>query len=265
MQARDDIPAARIAVAPRLFGGDAAAGGAWTRQQVFFERTLLDRLADVGALVVGTGLAATPARATSAAIAYAQCCDGLLLQGGTNLARSADDLTPLDRARDAFEFALLEAFRALGKPVLGICRGLQLINVAYGGTLRDLDATEAKHHSDPPAYAAHAHRVSFSEGGRLAQLYGIAGGRVSSAHRQAVARLGDGLVVEATCEADSCIEAVRADADAFVLGVQWHPEFDHDGDGRIAGAHLLHHFVDSARDGPPRGSRPPPRSDDTTR
>ena len=120
MQARVDLPAARIAVAPRLFGGDAGTGGAWTRQQVFFERTLLDRLADAGALVVGTGLAATPARTRSTANAYAQCCDGLLLQGGTNLARSADDLTPLDRARDAFEFALLEAFRALGKPVLGI-------------------------------------------------------------------------------------------------------------------------------------------------
>jgi putative glutamine amidotransferase len=149
--------------------------------------------------------------------------------------------------------------------VLGICRGLQLINVACGGSLRDLDATEANRHSDPPAYAAHAHGVSFSEGGRLARLYGVAGGCVSSAHRQAIARLGDGLVVEATCEADGCIEAVRADADAFVLGVQWHPEFDHEGEGRIAGAHLLRHFVDAARDGPSSGDGPPPRSDDTAR
>ncbi|MBA8882782.1 gamma-glutamyl-gamma-aminobutyrate hydrolase family protein [Dokdonella fugitiva] len=247
MSAPDTVPATRIAVAPRLFGGDASAGGGWTRQQLFFERTLLERLADAGALVVGTGLAKDGARAAAAARAYAHWCDGLLLQGGTNLARSPDDLTPLDRARDGFEFALLDAFRTLGKPVLGICRGAQLVNVACGGSLRDLDPVEARRHSDPSAYAAHQHAVSFSDGGLLARLHAAAGGLVCSAHRQAVARVGDGLVVEATCVEDGVVEAVRAREEPLLLGVQWHPEFDHRADGRIDGALLLRHFVDAAR------------------
>ena len=86
-----------------------------------------------------------------------------------------------------------------------------------------------------------------ASGGLLARLHAAAGGLVCSAHRQAVARVGDGLVVEATCVEDGVVEAVRAREEPLLLGVQWHPEFDHRADGRIDGALLLRHFVDAAR------------------
>ena len=158
--------------------------------------------------------------------AFAACMDGLLQVGGD---------------------AIIAERVAAGKPVLGICRGAQLVNVACGGSLRDLDPVEARRHSDPSAYAAHQHAVSFSDGGLLARLHAAAGGLVCSAHRQAVARVGDGLVVEATCVEDGVVEAVRAREEPLLLGVQWHPEFDHRADGRIDGALLLRHFVDAAR------------------
>jgi putative glutamine amidotransferase len=107
--------------------------------------------------------------------------------------------------------------------------------------LRALCVEEIARHSVPAVYAGLDHDVSLSPGGLRADVYGVRRGRVSSAHRQAIARLGDGLAVEAIAEADGCIEAIRAHASRFVVGVQWHPEFD--GDGRLAGRRLLDHFV----------------------
>ena len=128
-----------------------------------------------------------------------------------------------------FEMELLEGFLAQGKPVLGICRGCQLLNVAFGGTLYQDIATQrldAKNHVDAELYDQHNHMIVFEPGSRLAALYGEhKGGRVTSIHHQAVDRIGADLRVEARAAEDGLIEAIRASGSHFVAGVQWHPEF----------------------------------------
>lgn len=234
----------RIAVAPRLFAGEQGARGAWRQQQLFFERTLLERLTDAGALVVGTCLPRSPTLATRIANAYAGACDGLLLQGGGNIASTpAEALSEHDLARDRFELDLVAAFIAADKAVLGICRGMQLLNVAFGGSLRALPEAQAAHHSNPAIYAAHAHDVELNDDGYLVRLFGARRGRVCSAHRQAVHRLGNGLEQEAACPDDGCIEAIKSSRHRYVLGVQWHPEFDTATQGRLGGDVLLGDFV----------------------
>lgn len=241
----------RIAVAPRLFAGACDAAGAWRRQQLFFEQTLLERLLAAGALIVGTCLPRSAALARRVAQAYADDCDGLVLQGGTNLGAgpAREELTALDHARDRFEYDLLAAFVAADKPVIGICRGMQLINVAFGGTLQALPEVRATHHSDPAIYHGHSHAVELVAAGYLAGLYEAQRGVVSSAHRQATLRIGAGLDVEAVCLVDAQVEAIRSTAHRYVVGVQWHPEFDHAAQGRLCGARLLRDFVANARIG----------------
>ena len=164
---------------------------------------------------------------------YAEYLDGLLLQGGADVSPKAYGEEPLkpewggDPVRDAYELELLHEFMEAGKPVLGVCRGMQLINVALGGTLhQDLPTLcpgATVHESGD--YDHNDHPVSFAEGGRLANWFaGVAGGRVVSIHHQAVNRLGRDIAVEAQAE-DGIIEAIRWNGRSFVFGVQWHPEF----------------------------------------
>jgi putative glutamine amidotransferase len=168
---------------------------------------------------------------------FAASLDGLILQGGSDIdpAFYGEPLTharsPIDAERDRFEIALLQAFVAAGKPVFGICRGLQLINVACGGTLYQdlhLDAATSEAHHVHDLYDEHVHEVRIAPGSWMASLYGgVRGGRVNSIHHQGIKQLGSGLVAEAWAE-DGVIEALRGSGDSFVAGVQWHPEFhDH--------------------------------------
>ena len=126
--------------------------------------------------------------------------------------------------------ALIKTMLALGRPVFGVCRGLQEINVAFGGTLRrDLGTTVLPHHSaDGVAFDAmfdHEHPVRLTGGGVLAGAFGRDALTVNSVHYQGVDRLGNGLSVEAQAP-DGMVEAVSALIDgAPVLAVQWHPEW----------------------------------------
>lgn len=167
---------------------------------------------------------------------YAQWLDGLVLMGGSDLWPGSYGEAPLqerwqgDRVRDEYEMALARAFVALGKPVFGVCRGLQLLNVAFGGTLWQDIATqrpEARAHRDAALYDRLFHRVEFEPGTRLAQLYaGHHGSVVNSVHHQGIKDLARDFVVEARCPDDGTIEAVRwAGGDTYVAAVQWHPEF----------------------------------------
>jgi len=138
---------------------------------------------------------------------------------------------PVDSARDTLSAALIRAAIASGKPVFGICRGLQEINVALGGTLRDLRAGDGagRHHAaenaDLDEMFGHVHPVAVPAGSVLAGVTGSDGFTVNSVHFQAIDRLAPGLVVNATGP-DGIVEAIAAtDTLAPVLAVQWHPEW----------------------------------------
>ncbi|KDN21593.1 gamma-glutamyl-gamma-aminobutyrate hydrolase family protein [Amycolatopsis rifamycinica] len=132
---------------------------------------------------------------------------------------------PADPARDELALRVLPAALLAGVPVLGICRGLQELNVALGGTLRDLPGDEHREDLSLPRDRQYlpAHEVHLSEGGVLRQLLGYASVPVNSLHHQAIDRLAPDLRVEAVA-ADGVVEAASA-GDAFCLAVQWHPEW----------------------------------------
>lgn len=166
--------------------------------------------------------------------------DGLLLTGTpSNVdpalygeAGAADAAGPFDPGRDAMTAALIEAMVELKKPVFGVCRGFQEINVAFGGTLRrdaasspDLIAHHAPEGGRLDEAFAHVHAVSLEPGGLLARAFGKPDLTVNSVHYQALGRLADELQVEARAP-DGVVEAVSARPNgAPVLAVQWHPEW----------------------------------------
>ena len=162
--------------------------------------------------------------------------DGLLLTGSpSNVepARYGDEQAgdgPFDAARDAMTKALVDAMLALGRPVFGVCRGFQELNVAFGGTLRrDLGRTALPHHAPESvsfeAMFAHQHPVHLAPGGILAAAFGREALTVNSVHFQGVDRLASSLTVEAHAP-DGVVEAVSARINnAPVLAVQWHPEW----------------------------------------
>jgi putative glutamine amidotransferase len=165
---------------------------------------------------------------------YVALLDGLVLQGGADIDPTVygetptDVLGPTDSIRDRFELELLRAFAAADKPVLGVCRGMQLINVAYGGTLhQDLQHAQVGEyaHRKLDLYDQHMHDIELLPDGWLSSIYESgASCRVNSIHHQGIKRLGEGLIVEAA-STDGVIEAFRHSALSFMVGVQWHPEF----------------------------------------
>jgi len=151
--------------------------------------------------------------------------DALCLSGGPDLhpslygAEPSDALGPTDVAMDRAELSLAAAALARGLPVLGICRGHELLNVAYGGTLhQDVDG----HRQTAPGTQT-AHEVAIEPGSRLAALLGVTGGRVNSFHHQAVDVLGRGLRAVAWAP-DGVVEGLEDPAAPWVVGVQWHAE-----------------------------------------
>jgi len=158
--------------------------------------------------------------------------DGIVLSGGSDVdpaSYGADntDSTDSHAEVDIFEIALVRATRDQGKPLLAICRGLQLLNVAMGGTLNQEVTSKGGIHDlisrDHEEMNARRHVVTFEEGSLLSGIYGASEVKVNTLHHQGVARLADGLVVEARTD-DGLVEAARCDGDWWALGVQWHPE-----------------------------------------
>lgn len=188
---------------------------------------------------------------------YARWLDGLVLMGGSDMWPGHYGEEPLqpqwagDRVRDEYETALARAFVAQGKPVFGVCRGLQVLNVAFGGSLLQDIATLKPHalpHRNAELYDRNFHTVEFVPGSRLAQLYpGVSRATVNSVHHQGIARLAEQFVVEAVCPDDEMIEAVRWSGPGYVAAVQWHPEFHRSGDGVIDDAPILRDFLAAAR------------------
>jgi putative glutamine amidotransferase len=165
--------------------------------------------------------------------------DGVLLTGGrTNVRPESYGAAPDPRAephdpdRDALAFALARAALRHGVPLFAICRGVQELNVALGGSLHsEVQEIEGRHDHRAPKSESRDERFAIRQdlkivpGGMLADILGAGTIRINSLHRQAIDRLGEGLVVEATAP-DGTIEAVSvAGAPTFALGVQWHPEY----------------------------------------
>lgn len=249
----------RIGISARLRAGVAAAAGSQRKDLLGAERSLVDLVAASGAVPLILAHAATPSALPSIAAALIDAVDALLLQGGSDVSPHwyGGAAASADPGRDEFEFALLQAALAQGKPVLGICRGCQLLNVAHGGSLiADLApaAPAPRLHDDPARYDAHVHDIEFRRDGLLARQYGGLAGRVTSAHRQGIARLGEGLVAEAWCREDGLVEAVRR-TDGWAVGVQWHPEFHAGRPALLSPAPLLQAFFDAARARPARERR----------
>jgi len=155
---------------------------------------------------------------------------GLVLSGGTDVnparygAAPAEDNEAPDDERDELETRLLREALERDLPVLAICRGMQLFNVAYGGSLiQHLENTPAHRVRDQDP-ARPVHQITVEPGSRLADVLGEGLHTVNSRHHQAVDRVGAGLIVTARATPDGVIEALERPDRSFALAVQWHPE-----------------------------------------
>lgn len=216
----------------------------------YVEQSLAHWLQSQGALPLMIPSPTGPTRRGDVSLEhYAELLDGLVLSGGADLWPGSYGEEPLrpewsgDRVRDEYEIALTRAFVDRDKPVFGVCRGLQLVNVAFGGTLWQDIATQrpdALRHRDTRLYDRNFHTVEFVAGTRLAQLYPRQRSAVvNSVHHQAIKDLAPFMQVEARCPNDDVIEAIRYDnargpLRCYVAAVQWHPEFHaRDADGAV--------------------------------
>lgn len=159
--------------------------------------------------------------------------EGLLLSGGGDIdparyGAANTRSTDIDRRRDAWELALASAAADAGLPTLGICRGLQLLNVAAGGTLHQHVWAAGTDHPDllPPGHThleVVRHEVSLADGSRLREIYGTDRRTVNGFHHQAIDRLADRFVATARTPGGA-IEGIEAADGWDALAVQWHPE-----------------------------------------
>jgi putative glutamine amidotransferase len=173
-------------------------------------------------------LAPLPARRLEAII---DRLDGVCLSGGPDIepatygAQAHPQLGPTEPEVDLFELGLVRAARRRGLPVLAICRGMQVLNVARGGTLvqhvPDLSTEVAHRQAEPASHVTHG--VAIAADTRLAKIADAERIDVNSFHHQAIDRLGAGLEPVAWAD-DGVIEGVEAPGDAFTVGVQWHAE-----------------------------------------
>jgi putative glutamine amidotransferase len=174
-----------------------------------------------------------PAR--DAPVASLERCDGLLLTGGVDVdpveygERERHPSVKVDRERDRYELSLVRTALDRDLPVLAICRGAQVLNVAAGGTLiQDLASagpSEILHTINYPKHAI-AHEIVVADGTTLARLLPVDGDRrvpVNSRHHQSVKEPAPGFVVSASAP-DGVVEAIEKPGASFCVGVQWHPE-----------------------------------------
>lgn len=180
------------------------------------------------------------------AVQDALTCDGLLLPGGGDMDPKfyGQERIPAcgepNLLRDAAEPLLLRAFLAADKPVLGICRGIQVMNAVLGGDLyQDIKPFEHLPHND---HWAKVHTVTVRRGTLLSRILGQDTVLVNSQHHQAVDRVAPGFTLAALSE-DGIVEAIEKPDTRFCLGVQWHPEWLSDADPAMQG--LFDAFVNA--------------------
>jgi len=214
-----------------VVGTERGRFGEWDVPTAMLPRSYVDLIEEAGALPV---LFPASDAITREPALVLDLVDGLLLAGGRDLGAALYDAErhprtdPSDPTRDRAELAVARLAIERDVPVLGICRGMQLLNVLRGGTLEQHlpDVVGHEEHSSS-AGSFRRHEVAIVAGSLLADCYAQSSAvGVHTAHHQAVARLGDGLVATAYSVPDVVVEAVELPGREFVLGVQWHPEQD---------------------------------------
>lgn len=225
--------APRIGIPVRLSDGDAPGAD----QRILEANRIFD---DVVALIRAAGaepVLLRPGSGEDSLDSQLAGCRGFVVPGGGDvdpvLYGSDPDhpaLYDVNPAQDRLDIAVILHALEGGLPLLGICRGMQLLNIIQGGTLHlDLPKTSVAHDPEPGQEWA-VHEVTLTAGSAVAEVFGNDRMPVSSGHHQAVDRVGEGLRVAARAD-DGCVEAVEADPGsevprpaAWTVGVQWHPE-----------------------------------------
>jgi len=178
---------------------------------------------------------------------YAEWLDGVVMHGGADVWPGSYGEVPLkdawlgDRVRDLYDLAVVEAFEQAGKPIFGVCRGLQLINVAFGGTLyQDIETQHpgAQQHRNAVTYDQHMHEIEIVPGSRLSGMY--------PRHHQGIKNLAPGFEIEAWSHPDGVPEAIRRRAmrgRGYIAATQWHPEFRTADSPTLDDTPILHDFL----------------------
>src|ERR1700722_4133114 len=203
---------------------ERARWSVWDQQAVLLPRNYVDEVNRAGGLAV---LLPPDAQLVDSPEEALELLDGLLLAGGADIdPASYGAAAP---GRGAFEIALTRAAIDRDLPVLGICRGMQLINVALGGTLEQHlpeHLGHEEHRRVIGTFDGSDHDVEVLDGTLAMRVIGAGVHGTKSHHHQGVDRLADGLSVGARSPRDGLIEAIELPERGFVLGVQWHPEAD---------------------------------------
>ncbi len=213
---------------------ERAQWGVWDQWAALLPTNYLDAIRRAGGMAL---LLAQDPALTAEPDEALDLIDGLVLVGGADLdpASYGAEVDPATvnpvPERDAFEIAMTRGAIARGIPLLGICRGMQLLNVAFGGTLHQHLPDRYGHHDHLKArgsFDGADHDVRLTPGSLAARAAGEELHGTKSHHHQGVDRVGEGLVVTGAATVDGLPEALELPGDAFVLGVQWHPEADDD-------------------------------------
>ncbi len=211
---------------------EQAAWGVWDQQAMLLPRNYIDAVHRAG----GVALMLPPdPRVTAEPDLVLDVIDGLLLAGGADVdprsygAERAPQTVHTVPERDEFELALVRRAIERDIPLLGVCRGMQVMNVAQGGTLiQDLPTVlgHTDHCRVPGSFDGAEHPVHLVAGSHAAQAAGGEHTGTLSHHHQGIADVGEDLVVTGWSELDELPEAIEAPDKRFALGVQWHPEAD---------------------------------------
>ena len=206
---------------------DPTPHGEPPQQEMALGLRYLQALAAAGAIPI-----VTPPLPPDLADSLLARVDGVCLSGGPDLdpraygERRHEHTGPVETELDEFELALARAADAAGLPILAICRGMQVLNVARGGSLHqhlpDVNGGDVNHRQSAPASQT-THDVSIRESSRIARVLERTRTEVNSFHHQGIARLGNGLLITGRA-ADGTVEALEAMDREFVVGVQWHAE-----------------------------------------
>ena len=208
---------------------EQARFGAWDQPAVLLPRGYADAVQLAGGIAL---LLPPDDSIVDAPSELLDSLDALLLAGGRDLdpltygASPDPEIGETSPERDRFELALASAALERDMPVLGVCRGMEMLNVACGGTLvQHLTGEQLTRHRHTPGVFSD-HEVALSPDSLAARAAGAVELAVRSHHHQAIGELGEGLVVSGRCPDDDLVEAVELPVKRFALGVLWHPEED---------------------------------------